>query len=335
MKMERKANVLKKMVIVFSLLTILFSLLVSCKGNSQKEKQGEQNSRKRITFVVNNVTDPYWLIVHAGMQQAAGELGCDVAIMGQQSSDMTQFAKDIDSAAAANPDGMLLPCFKEELFAENIDNAISKNITVGLVDTDGPNTKRIFYVGNNNRYLGEESCRFVAEYVGEDAKVALIVMGLTAPTIIDRYDGFLDYAKAHYPKMKIITTQESTDRVTAAQKTEQILIAYPEVNAIFCLDGSNPMGAAQTLLEKNLAGKVFLFGLADDVDTLNRIKDGSITGSISCQPYFMGYQAVRYLTDVMNGKEVPTITIPTALRLTKKNVDKFDPMKVNDENLFK
>jgi ribose transport system substrate-binding protein len=129
------------------------------------------------------------------MQKAATELGCNVHIMGQQTSDMTQYVKDIDSAAA-QPDGLLVVCFKEELFAENINNAADKGITVATVDTDGPNTKRKFYVGNDNRYLGETMCRFVAEYVGEDAKVALIVMGLTVPTILDRYDGFLDVRPA-------------------------------------------------------------------------------------------------------------------------------------------
>jgi ribose transport system substrate-binding protein len=319
---------LKKIVSVLTLILLASSLFVSC-AKSEKEQ------KKNITFVVNNVTDPYWLNVFAGMQQAAAELGCNVNMMGQQVSDMTQYSKDIDSAAAAQPDGLLVVCWREDLFAENINNAADKGITVAIVDTDGPNTKRKFYVGNDNWYLGEATCRFVAEYAGENAKVALIVMGLTAPTILDRYDGFLEYAKAHYPNMQVITTQESTDRVTAAQKTEQILVAYPEVNAIACLDGSNPMGAAQTILEKNLVGKMALFGLADDIDTLNRIKDGSITGSISCQPYYMGYQAVRNIMDVMNGKEVPNRTIPTALFLTKANVDKFDSMKINDENLFK
>lgn len=289
------------------------------------ESTGKPGEGVDISFVCNNISDTYWILAHMGMQQACEELGCSVIMQGgTNSADMVQFAQDIDAAAAAQPDAIITICFDEATIGNNINAAMEKGVPVHLIDTDGPGTERLSFVGLANEDMGAQAADLLAETTGKDAKVALFMMSMTSVGMQKRLKGFQDRVAEAYPDMEIVTIEEAKDIMQGAQKMEQILLAYPEVNAVYAMDGTTCKGAAQTILDKNLQGVIDVYGLSDDEDIILRIMDGGMAGTVALNPFNMGYRSVYNVIAQLNGESYEEVSAQDMINVTKENVDSFE-----------
>ena len=330
----------KKMCLLMAIVMTVSLIFSGCGGNNgaaassgtsgaasaaQAGVSGKAGEGVDISFVCNNISDTYWILAHMGMQKACEELGCSVIMQGgTNSADLVQFAQDIDAAAAAQPDAIITICFDEATIGNNINAAAEKGIPIHLIDTDGPNTARHSFVGLANEDMGAQAADLLADNSGEDSKVALFMMSMTSIGMQQRLKGFQDRVAEAYPNMEIVTIEEAKDIMQGAQKMEQILLAYPEVNAVYALDGTTCKGAAQTILDKNLQGVVDVYGLSDDEDIILRIMDGGMAGTVALNPFEMGYKAVYNVIADLNGDDFEETSSQAMINVTKENVDSFE-----------
>ncbi|MEM7383758.1 MAG: substrate-binding domain-containing protein [Verrucomicrobiota bacterium] len=119
------------------------------------------------------------------------------------------------------------------------------------------------------------------------------------------------------------TRTDGADRAAAKANAENTLVRHPDIDAMIGLWAYNAPACLEALkaAEKTDQVKVFSFDEADAA--LLGIKDGLIEGTIVQQPYEFGYQSIKYLKDIHDGKtiEVPAnqqIDIP-AKTITKEN----------------
>jgi ABC-type sugar transport system substrate-binding protein len=95
---------------------------------------------------------------------------------------------------------------------------------------------------------------------------------------------------------------------------QQIMSAAPDVIGVFFASGREAVGAANAV---KAAGKdIIVVGYNGDPEELQAIEDGVLHATVAQQPYFIGYESVKVLAEIMEeGKEYEQAEIPVVVEL--------------------
>ena len=289
-------------------------------GNEAQEEKGEYN----FTFVSPLVNHEYWMAVEEGVQQGAKENGVNVNVLGDTKVDVDVMVKYIDTAIASKVDGIVTMALSPAAIGPAIDRAADAGIPVVLVDTDAPDSKREAYVGTSNYDAGYEAGTAMINVTGGKAKIGIIRGTEGQETDNDRIKGFQDAIKDQ-ADMEILTTEAcNSDMLTATQKAQDMLKAYPEMNAIFGSEGTGAVAAGKVITEQNRVGEIRVIGFDDTAECLDYIRDGVVDGTVVQKPNYMGSKAIEMLTRLNRGEELEETLINSGVTLvTKDNVESY------------
>lgn len=294
-------------------------------------KEPEENLEKdsgegsyNFTFVSPLVSHEYWIAVENGIQAGAQEQGVDVNVLGDTKVDVDIMVKYIDMAIASQVDGIVTMALSPAAIGPAIDRATAAGIPVVLVDTDAPESTRVAYVGTSNYDAGFEAGTAMIEATGGNAKIGIIRGTVGQETDNDRIKGFED-AIANEAGMEILTVEAcNSDMLTGTQKAQDMLKAYPEMNAIFGSEGTGAVAAGKVLEEQGLSGTVIVIGFDDTAECLDYIRSGVVWGTIVQKPDFMGRKAIELLVKANQGEEIKETVINSGVTLvTKDNVETY------------
>lgn len=276
--------------------------------------------RWRIAIVPKALTGEYWVRCQRGAQAAAKQFGVELLFVGPSAE--TEVDKQIDIVENLLTRGVdaigISPCDGKALTA-TIDRAIAKGVPVVTVDSDAPKSKRLAYIGTDNEKGGELAGQQLAKLMGGKGKV-LIINGVPgAENLMQRIKGF-KRAIVKFPQIQIVSEQAcQSDQILALNIAENALTAHPDLGGIFGVNAPGAPGAAQAVKAAGKGGKVKIVGFDALPDTLRFCAEGVVQAIIEQRPYRMGYLAVRYLKDALEGKKIP--------RLVDTGVDIITPQK--------
>jgi ABC-type sugar transport system substrate-binding protein len=235
----------------------------------------------------------YWN-AHRYAWKKAGELyNVKTDWQGMTGDDVTEMVTLFDNVAAKNPAGIVVLGWDEGL-APSINKAQENGIPVVTFSGDVVTSNRETWVGSDQHDLGYIGGKKYADFIGGSGKVAI----LTYPGkgLFDgRQAGFED-AFSEYPGIEVVAIGNTqTDEAVAVQAAKDILTANPDLTGFVCCDATGPMGAATAIEEAGLTGEVDVLGLDRDTAMLQRIKEGTITGSVVQDDATMLYWAMTVL----------------------------------------
>ena len=118
------------------------------------------------------------------------------------------------------------------------------------------------------------------------------------------------------------------DRSLAKKNAENTLSKYPEIDAMIGLWAYNAPQCLEALKDAGKLGAVKVFSFDEDPVALDAIKDGHCEGTIVQDPYLFGYDAIRYLKDIVVDDKMPELNdgknVPVPIRtIAKDNVEEF------------
>ncbi len=124
-------------------------------------------------------------------------------------------------------------------------------------------------------------------------------------------------------KFVILGTKTDNGHADQAKaNAENALQLHPDLGAMVGLYGYNPGACLEALKDADargaqVTGKIKIFGFDGMEQTLNGLKDGSIEGTVVQQPFEFGYQSMKALKDLTEGKPVASkdgiISIPVKI----------------------
>ncbi len=292
---------------------LLLSLVVLPASHAQKKQW-------HIAIVPKALTGEYWVRCKKGAEAAAKQFGVKLTFIGPSAE--TEVDKQIDIVENLITRGVdaigISPCDGKALVPV-IEKAIAKGIPVVTVDSDAKTDKRLAYIGTDNEKAGEIAAKELAKLMGGKGKV-LIIQGVPgAENLMQRVKGFKRVI-AKYPQIKIVSEQAcQSDQTKALDITENALTAHPDLGGIFGVNAPGAPGAAQAVKAAGKTGKVKIVGFDALPDTVRYCAEGVIQAIVEQRPYRMGYLAVRYLKEALEGKKIP--------RMVDTGVDIITPEK--------
>jgi ribose transport system substrate-binding protein len=318
----------KKQILLVTLSMSLPMLLGGCDRHSKSEQ---------YFLIATNVGLPYWQSAHAGFSRAALEYGVSEDMRGPDTFTPSVEVDEFRAAEARKPAGILVSVSDPALMGPEINKAIAAGIPVITMDSDAPDSQRLYFIGTNNLEAGRLGGQRVAAEMNGKGNVVFFTMP-GQPNLEERLKGYKD-AFSTYPGIKIVEVFDMKgESGTAMDKANEYLArtGASKINACVCLEASAGKDVGEAFKRNKVQGTMLM---AMDVDraTLDLSKDGTIQASISQKPYTMALLGLKALDDLHHYplkplnrdyeldamSPIPAFVDTGVSLVDKSNVDKF------------
>ena len=272
-----------------TLLAVALPLLAGCTRHSKNE---------RYYLVATNTNLPYWQTAKDGFEAAARQYSVTVDVRGPSKFDPQAEVDEFRAVVASKPAGILVSVADASLMTPQIDAAIAAGIPVITIDSDAPESHRLYFIGTNNLEAGRLGGARVAAQLNNKGNVVFFSMP-GQPNLDERLKGYKDAFAAH-PEIKVVEVFDiKGESGTAMDKASEYLsrTGPGKIDAFVCLEASAGKDVAEAFTRGHAAGR---FIVAMDVDdaTLKLVKSGTIDSTISQKPYTMGLLGLKALDDI-------------------------------------
>lgn len=296
----------------------------SSEAKTETKTEAGDNDPLNITFVSPVLGMEVWLNAKYGAEAAAEEIGAKVTWVGPSNIDMDEQVRQIENAITEEVDGIISCPLSPVIFEDVYNKAKEKGISVINTAVDTAEDTRTAYIGTDYTNFGEQAAEQLAEKLGNKGNIAVLVTSLDSENQISEMKAGEAWFKKNAPEMKIIVTEATnSDSAQAMDKTNAIIDTYPELDAIWCLEASSPLGSSQAVVERGMEDDIVILGIDDTTDVLDLVEQGGIWGTMTQDFYKMGYEAVKMIDAVHNGQEVPSIQDSGTVLVTKKNLEEY------------
>ena len=286
--MKRIAGSLTLAVVIAAGLT-----LTGCQYRSKGDK---------YILVAPNLKLGYWKTVWEGFQAAGADYGVSVNMVGPDSYDPKAEAAAFQNAAAQKPAGILISAADASILVGDINSAVAAGIPVITIDSDVPQSSRLYFIGTNNLQAGRLGGHELVEKLSGKGNVVFYTI-TGQPNLEERLKGYKDVVSSS-PGIKIVDVVSTNSDINATfDKTDEFLgrDGANKIDAFVSLESTSGDAVAQDLKRKNITGRLVI-AMDVDPDTLNYINDGTIDATISQKPWSMGYLGLQALDGAHHSK---------------------------------
>jgi ribose transport system substrate-binding protein len=275
-----------------SLIALLIPVLSCGTGHDAEEK---------YFLVASNLQVPYWQTAGAGFSQAAKDLKVRAEFVGPDTFDPKAQQQVFQKIVTQKPTGILVSSADPQLMKPDIDKAIAAGIPVVTMDSDAPNSKRLFFIGTNNYQAGVTGGQRLAKELHGKGNVVIFTMPEQA-NLQERLRGYRD-ALESTPQVKIVRVVDikGDPRIAFDSATDIIGRERDKVDGFVCLEAQGGKEVATVLSNNGIKNKVVM-AMDTDTDTLEWVRRGVIAATISQKPYTMAYVGVMMLDHLYHHK---------------------------------
>lgn len=257
------------------------------------------------------------------VRDAAKTMGVKRLLYTNANDNQAKQVADIQSMIAQGAQAIVVAPINATGLQPALAAAAAKNIPVVTVDraTAGtPCRDFISNMGSDFHQQGIRAAQALAEATGGKAEIAEIQGAFGNSVETQRTDGFAEELKKH-PDMHIVAAQTGNWSATDAQRVmEQLLLAHPNINAVYAQAGVMAFGAMQAIKQagKQPGKDVTVVSIDGTKTAVQGIADGTIAAVVETNPRF-GPQAFQAIQDWFDGKAVPQMIVMQDTLYNKAN----------------
>ena len=252
-------------------------------------------------LVSANLQVPYWKAAGSGFANAASEMKVRSDFLGPQNFDPKAEKDALDEAVQKKATGILVDVTDAALLKDSIDKAVAAGIPVITIDSDGPSSRRLFFIGTNNYQSGLTGGQRLAMELKDKGNV-VVFTNPDQPNMQDRLRGYKD-ALARAPGIKItrVVDIQGDPRIAFDTTTQIVGKERDKVDAFVCLEAQSGKEVAGVLNSYHVTGKVVM-AMDTDPETLDWIQKGGIAATIAQKPYTMAFVGMQMLDNLYHHK---------------------------------
>jgi len=282
----------------------------------------------KFAVVPKAMNNPFFDVARDGCLKRAKELGnVECIYKGPIEHEPATQAQIIQDFITQKVDGLAISVADVAAMTKSIDAAAAAGIPVITFDADAPGSKRIAYIGTNNKDFGLALGKQLLQLRPEGGKYAMVSGGPGAKNLAERVDGVREALKgSKWVEVNGSPTFCNDDSTLAIQQMTDLRTATPDLAAIVPVGGW-PMFAPEgfkAFVNKNKkdidAGK-FTLVVADTLKMqLELLRDGYSTALTGQRPFEMGEKSMDTLLAIKKGEKVPEVIYTGLDLVTKDNV---------------
>lgn len=199
--------------------------------------------------------------------------------------------------------GLMLAPYNDRKIQEKINELMALQIPVITVNTDIDGSKRMAYVGSDYFRGGCIAAGLFALMTQGTVHLGIITGSDNILCHTKRIEGLCHTLKESYPHIQISAVLENhDDEFESYTLTKRLLMEHPEINALF-FAAAGVHGGCRAAEESGRHLPIITF---DEVPTtLQMLKNGIVSATISQQPYNQGAHSLDLLFSYLTSGELP------------------------------
>ena len=302
-------NIFKLMLALLAVIMIIG--LVACKAEeaATTEEGTVAEGEIYIPVISKGFQHQFWIAVRQGAEQAAEDYGVTITFEGPESeSQVDKQVEMMQTALDKNPSAICLAALDSKALIPQLEAAQAAGIPVLGFDSGVDSDIIVTTAATDNIAAAALAADKMAELIGGEGKVAVIVHDQTSRTGIDRRDGFVNRMAEAYPNIEIVDIQYGGgDHLKSTDLAKAIIGAHPDLKGFFGANEGSIIGVLNAVSELGLEGQIVVIGYDSGKQQMDAIRSGAEAGAITQDPIGIGYKCVEAAVKVLNGEEVPTV----------------------------
>ncbi|HEU0183078.1 MAG TPA: ABC transporter substrate-binding protein [Agromyces mariniharenae] len=281
-----------------------------------------------VALISKGFQHQFWQAVKSGAEQAAEEFDVEITFEGPDTeADVDQQIQMLQTALDKSPAAIGFAALDSQAAGPLLQQAKDQNIPVIAFDSGVDSDIPLTTAATDNLAAAAEAAKHMAEAVGHEGKVALVVHDQTSVTGQQRRDGFVDYMEENEPGIEIVDIQYGGgDQAKSADLAKAIIAANPDLKGIYGSNEGSAIGVVQAVKELGIdPTQLVVVGFDSGKAQMDAIRDGLMLGAITQNPVGIGYETVKAAVEAIDGKELPK-TIDTGYYW-------YDASNIDDEEI--
>lgn len=281
--------------------------------------QAEENYT--IGFAVSTLANDFFVEMKDAAEAKAKEMGIDLVVLDAQDDTDTQ-ATQVEDLITKEVDLIILNPVDSDGIGISTMEANEAGIPVITVTRPSNSGDVVQHLDIDNKEAGALDAEQLIKDLEGKGKVAILEGISGAPSAVDRQEGFVEKIEADAPDIEVVASLTANySRDEAANVTEDILQANPELDAIYAHNDEMALGAARTVAAAGRADEIKIYGIDATADAIEALKSGEMAATVQQQPDLQIETALENAVKVLDGEEVDAlVNIPLKL-LTKADVE--------------
>jgi ABC-type sugar transport system substrate-binding protein len=281
----------------------------------------------KLAGVAAYASDPYWISLMCGATKEAKAEGSEIRWYAANVIDAGPAQQNFQAAKLTKPDGMIIGAFDPQTFATQTADLMKAGTPVISVDGPMDPAAELFQVASSTDV--DDFADLIASSIGDSGSLGVLGGIPDIEPAAIRWRPVVKAVAEKAPDIEILDTQyDGIDRNKAAQITSAMIIAHPDLVAIYAISGPEGEGAASAVKQAGKSGQIKVYAYDASPGEVEALKNGDIEALISQPAGNEGAESVRQLiTYLKQGTSGPVevgspqnIDLPLMV-LTKDNVD--------------
>ncbi|MDQ0203823.1 LacI family DNA-binding transcriptional regulator [Pectinatus haikarae] len=196
---------------------------------------------------------------------------------------------------------LIISPINDPLIINKINEFVDEGIFVVTLNNDADESHRHCYVGSNYVNGGETAGALLQMIAPPKANIGIIMGSSKILGHRQRLKGF-EYSINKNNDFRIIDIQENDDDdICSYDKTREMIIRYPEINALFIV-AAGVYGACRAVLSLNRQDNLTILAFDTVPTTIEMMKNHVIKAVIYQHPYRQGQRAMQIIFEyLVNG----------------------------------
>jgi len=271
-------------------------------------------AKDTIALVVSTLNNPFFVSLKDGAQKEADKLGYTLIVLDSQNNPAKELA-NVQDLTVRGTKLLLINPTDSDAVGNAVKMANQANIPVITLDRVANQGTVVSHIASDNVAGGKMAGDFIAEKLGNGAKVIELQGIAGASAARERGEGFKQAVAAH--KFNVLASQPADfDRTKGLNVMQNLLTAHPDVQAVFAQNDEMALGALRAL---QVAGKndVLVVGFDGTDDGVKAVEGGKLGATVAQMADQIGVIGVVTADKALKGETVPA-QIPVDLKLVKK-----------------
>lgn len=246
-------------------------------------------------------TNPFYIAMKRGIEARAKELGWQVKFV-TANEVVAQQVNGISDLVAQKVDGILVSPIDAVAVGAAYEAAAKAKIPIISIARHAASPHQTAFVTMDEKQIGREIAEWIVKRIGGKGKVAMITGPSGAATFRNLNEGLDEVFKAN-PGIDVVYRKEAAlTREQGLRHAEDILVAHPDIDAIYGANDEIALGAAQAVAAAGKSGQVTITGMNGIPPALRAVKSGNIGLTVELNPVAWGRLGVDTMAAYLAGR---------------------------------
>ncbi|CAD6519429.1 LacI family DNA-binding transcriptional regulator [Paraburkholderia sabiae] len=202
-------------------------------------------------------------------------------------------------------DGVVFMALEHPVVRDAVNALADQNVPAITLISDLSNSRRLAYVGIDNRSAGRTAALLLGRFMGPRpaGKIAMLAGSLNYRGHEEREIGFLHLIESTFPQVKVIGLREGQDDSERNYvQTRNLIAQHPDLAGVYNSGGGSD-GVARAIVEAKTEQKILFVGHGLTPDTRALLIDGTMDALITQTPQAMVGNCLKIFRNVHEARD--------------------------------